>query len=300
MATPRPPTRSDRLFPIAAVLALLLAIAALWYLGNRLQNLETRLQNTEQRAEQAEQRAALANQEKYRYAQELDKSRENLEQAHQNLEQAHENLQATEERASEAEQHASELATARQEAESARQSALEEAESARVETQQTREQLADIRERRERELNRMQEVLSRIAPTRRTPSGMVMALSDEAFHFDFDKATLRAENKELLSRVAGVLLASEGYRLFVDGHTDDIGTQEYNQDLSERRAKSVRDYLVNAGIPDELITTQGFGKSNPVDNAKTKVARAKNRRVEIGIVDTIIHYDKQVANRSQK
>jgi outer membrane protein OmpA-like peptidoglycan-associated protein len=147
-----------------------------------------------------------------------------------------------------------------------------------------------MRQRRTTELDRMQQALSRIVPTVRTSTGMVMQLANKSFRFDFDSAALRPENRETLSRIAGVLLASEGYRLFIDGHTDDIGTEEYNQGLSERRASSVRDYLVKAGVPAVIITVKGFGKSNPLVQAKTEDAREKNRRVEIGIVDTIISY----------
>jgi outer membrane protein OmpA-like peptidoglycan-associated protein len=109
----------------------------------------------------------------------------------------------------------------------------------------------------------MQQALSKIAPTRRTASGMVIELANDSFYFDFDRATLRPENREVLSRIAGVLLASDGYRLFVDGHTDDTGPDEYNRQLSLRRANSVADYLRQAGLPDEVIKVQGFGKSSP-------------------------------------
>jgi outer membrane protein OmpA-like peptidoglycan-associated protein len=139
-------------------------------------------------------------------------------------------------------------------------------------------------------LDRMQEALSRIAPTRRTPLGMVVEIANDSFRFDFDKSTLRAENRELLSRVAGVLLASSGYRLYVYGHTDDIGTDEHNQALSERRAQAVADYLVEAGVPGDIVSTRGYGKSSPRVKAATGDARQQNRRVEIGIVDTIIKY----------
>jgi OOP family OmpA-OmpF porin len=140
----------------------------------------------------------------------------------------------------------------------------------------------------------MQEALNRIAPTKRTPAGMPMTRSESAFRFEFDKSDLRTENRETLSRIAGVLLASDGYRIFVDGHTDDVGTDEYNKSLSERRAATVRKYLVEAGIPSEVIATQGFGKQQPVANEKSRDARAQNRRVEIGIVDTIIHYEQKI------
>ncbi|HJT88513.1 MAG TPA: OmpA family protein, partial [Bryobacteraceae bacterium] len=172
----------------------------------------------------------------------------------------------------------------------AAQQALKEKQAAVASQQQTAGELEQMRRRRAAELDRMQQALARIAPTVRTPSGMVMQLANESFKFDFDSAALRPENREILSRVAGVLLASEGYRLFIDGHTDDVGTDAYNQRLSERRAATVRDYLVKAGVPADIITVKGFGKSNPLVQAKTAAAREKNRRVEIGIVDTIISY----------
>jgi len=136
----------------------------------------------------------------------------------------------------------------------------------------------------------MQEALSKVAATRRTADGMVIDLGNDSFKFDFDKATLRPENRELLSRLAGILLVSHGYRLHVYGYTDDIGTNEYNEGLSERRAQAVRDYLAKSGIPPEIMTTKGFGKSSPRVRAKSAEAREKNRRVEIGIVDTVIKY----------
>ncbi len=144
----------------------------------------------------------------------------------------------------------------------------------------------------------MREALGRIAPTRRTASGMVVELANDSFHFDFDKADLRPQNREILSRIAGVLLASQGYRVFVYGHTDDTGTAEYNQVLSERRARSVADYLVAAGLPQDIMQVKGFGKTNPRAANNTPAGRQKNRRVEIGIVDSIIEYQGQPENGS--
>jgi outer membrane protein OmpA-like peptidoglycan-associated protein len=132
--------------------------------------------------------------------------------------------------------------------------------------------------------------LNRIASTRRTKSGLLMSLGSDTINFDFDKAELRPEERELLSRIAGILLTSSGYRVQVFGHTDDIGTDQYNQTLSERRAVAVRDYLVKAGIDPAIISTKGFGKSNPLVKGTSEADRAKNRRVEIGIIDTVITY----------
>lgn len=181
-------------------------------------------------------------------------------------------------------------AGAREQAEAARALAEQEVRRAKEQEAMSREELAAVRQRRDRELDRMREALGRIAPTRRTPSGMVVELANDSFHFDFDRADLRPENRELLSRIAGVLLASEGFRLHIYGHTDDAGPAEYNQSLSERRARSVRDYLARAGLPGELMQVEGFGKTNPRVTNATPAGRQKNRRVEIGIVDSIIQY----------
>jgi OmpA-OmpF porin, OOP family len=126
---------------------------------------------------------------------------------------------------------------------------------------------------------------------------MVVELANDSFHFDFDKATLRPQNREVLSRIAGVLLVSTGYSLSIHGHTDDVGTAEYNQGLSERRAESVAEYLKSSGIPAELIEVRGFGKNSPRVKAPTKEARQRNRRVEIAIVDSMIHYRGTVPER---
>jgi outer membrane protein OmpA-like peptidoglycan-associated protein len=155
--------------------------------------------------------------------------------------------------------------------------------------------LTAIRERREEELNRMQQALARIASTRRTDTGMVVALASDSFRFDFDRATLRPENRELLSRIAGVLLVSNGYRLFIDGYTDDVGTDDYNQQLSERRAAVVAKYLVGAGVDADIVEVRGFGKSTPRAEGRTSDARRQNRRVELVVVDSIVRYDAPVA-----
>jgi OOP family OmpA-OmpF porin len=126
---------------------------------------------------------------------------------------------------------------------------------------------------------------------------LVMSLGSDSMQFDFDKASLKPENRELLSKIVGILLTSKNYGIYVYGHTDNIGSAEYNLDLSKRRAQTVRDYLVENSITAEMITTKGFGKSRPIVPGTNPAARAKNRRVEIGIVDTIINYEERVASQ---
>jgi len=207
---------------------------------------------------------------------------------------------AAAEQAMRAEERAERTAEARVRSEAETMQAQQAAEQARQQLLASRGELEALKQRRQQELDKMREALSRIAPTRRTASGMIVELSSDSFYFDFDKATLRPENREVLSRIAGVLLASNGYRLFVYGYTDDIGAREYNQDLSERRARAVSGYLQNAGVPAELIETKGFGKSDPRVKATTAAARQKNRRVEIGIVDTVVDYYGPVSGQSHR
>jgi OOP family OmpA-OmpF porin len=265
-----------KLLIVLSAVATITLISAVWITMQTLRGLEESLQS-EQR-----QSATL---------------RRQLSEGSRALEQSRREAEALREQAESALLHAEESSAAaevaakeREQAEEAQMRAQQAKEAASLREQQARQELADLRDRRQKELDRMQQALSQIAPTRRTASGMVIELANDSFYFDFDKATLSPENREILSRIAGVLLASDGYRLFVYGHTDDIGPADYNQDLSVRRASSVADYLRQAGVPDEVLNVQGFGKSSPRVRNDSSEARQKNRRVEIGIVDSIIDY----------
>ena len=177
-------------------------------------------------------------------------------------------------------------AGARQEADAARQ----EATSAKETAAQAQAEAAAIRKKAEAEVNRLEAALGQVAETRRTALGLVMNLGSDHLKFEFDKADLRPEDRELLSRIAGIILTSHDYTISVNGHTDDVGSDAYNQALSERRAQAVRDYLVKAGLPAQILTVQGHGKSLPLVRGTSEAARAKNRRVELGLVNTQIRY----------
>jgi outer membrane protein OmpA-like peptidoglycan-associated protein len=177
-------------------------------------------------------------------------------------------------------------AGARQEADAARQ----EATSAKESAAQAQAEAAAIRKKAEAEVNRLEAALGQVAETRRTALGLVMNLGSDHLKFEFDKADLRPEDRELLSRIAGIILTSHDYTISVNGHTDDVGSDAYNQALSERRAQAVRDYLVKAGLPAQILSVQGHGKSLPLVRGTSEAARAKNRRVELGLVNTQIRY----------
>src|SRR5205085_6586482 len=86
---------------------------------------------------------------------------------------------------------------------------------------------------------------------------------------------------EKLAKVSGILLAYPGLKIQVEGHTDSIGTDAYNQTLSEHRAGEVRSYLVAQGVPENSVTAVGYGKADPVASNDTSEGRQRNRRVEM-------------------
>jgi outer membrane protein OmpA-like peptidoglycan-associated protein len=178
----------------------------------------------------------------------------------------------------------------RQQAEAGRDQAVTTAQQADAQKKQAQEQMEQMRRERTEELNRMQEALNRVVETRRTANGMLIVLPNSVFRFDFDSADLNSHNRELLSRIAGILLVSKGYGLSVFGYTDDVGSTEYNQELSLRRAKAVQDYLVHAGIDQTIINVKGYGKTSPLIAGTSVDSRAKNRRVEIALTDSSVRF----------
>jgi len=167
-------------------------------------------------------------------------------------------------------------------AELARQQAAAQQQKANEATQQAEQ----YRQEREAELAQLQEALGQIAQTRLTAMGLVMTLDSKSVRFDFDKSDIKPEYRDILNRIAGILMTLKGYTINVYGYTDDVGTQTYNLQLSQRRAEAVRDFLVQAGISPTIMSAKGFGKSDPRVPGDSEQARAANRRVEIGIVDS--------------
>ncbi len=121
--------------------------------------------------------------------------------------------------------------------------------------------------------------LNSVLQTRDSARGLIVNMSDVLF--DTAAFTLKPGAREKLSKVAGILLAYPGLNIEVDGHTDNVGGDEYNQNLSEQRAGSVRDYLVAQGVATNSITAKGFGKTQPVGTNDTAAGRQINRRVEL-------------------
>lgn len=125
-----------------------------------------------------------------------------------------------------------------------------------------------------------------ILQTRDTARGLIVNMSDVLF--DTAKFTLRPEAREKLAKVAGIVSGHPGLKLAVEGHTDSVGNDDYNQKLSEQRGGSVRDYLVGQGMAGGSVSSEGFGKTKPVASNDTASGRQQNRRVELVISGEII------------
>jgi len=125
-----------------------------------------------------------------------------------------------------------------------------------------------------------------ILQTRDTARGLIVNMSDVLF--DTAKFSLRPEAREKLAKVAGIVSGHPGLRLDVEGHTDNVGGDEYNQTLSEQRGSAVRDYLTGQGMDQRSVTTRGFGKTQPIATNDTPAGRQQNRRVELVISGDVI------------
>jgi outer membrane protein OmpA-like peptidoglycan-associated protein len=125
-----------------------------------------------------------------------------------------------------------------------------------------------------------------ILQTRDTARGLIVNMSDVLF--DTGKYSLRPLAREKLAKVAGIVSGHPGLRLDVEGHTDSVGGDDYNQQLSEQRGAAVRDYLIQQGMPVSSVTARGFGKTQPVASNDTAQGRQQNRRVELVISGEVI------------
>jgi len=186
----------------------------------------------------------------------------------------------------EAEQAAQEAARQKEEAEKAKAEAVAQQQALAAETEKARhaaEQAENLRQQAEKEKQelraRLLQQLNSILSTRDTARGLIANMSDVLFKSG--SFELLAGARERLAKVSGIVLAYPGLHLDVEGHTDSVGTDAYNQSLSEHRAQAVRDYLVQQGIASIAIAARGLSKSEPVASNDTPEGRQQNRRVEL-------------------
>jgi outer membrane protein OmpA-like peptidoglycan-associated protein len=142
-----------------------------------------------------------------------------------------------------------------------------------------------VRDREELRAKLLQQ-FNLILETRDTARGLVVNMSDVLF--DSGQYSLRPMAREKLAKISGIVLAYPTLMLAVEGNTDSVGTEQFNQTLSEKRAESVRTYLTRQGIPEGSTTAAGFGKSRPIASNDTSDGRQQNRRVELIVSGEVI------------
>jgi len=213
-------------------------------------------------AEEARKQAEAAQAEAVRMKQEAEQAAQEASRQKAEAEKASAAALAQQQAAqAAAEQAARDRAAAQAETEKARQAAAQ----AEAEKGQLRAQLLAQ--------------LNSILQTRDSARGLIVNMSDVLF--DTGSYTLKPGAREKLAKISGILLAHPGLTLQIEGHTDSVGSDEFNQQLSERRADSVRDFLAEQGVPVSSITARGFGKTQPVASNDTPEGRQRNRRVEL-------------------
>jgi outer membrane protein OmpA-like peptidoglycan-associated protein len=177
----------------------------------------------------------------------------------------------------------------------AAQRAAAEADAQRAQAaQQTAEQQAAAARAREAQLReQLRQQLNSILQTRETPRGLVVNLSDVLFATG--RYDLKQDTQLKLARIAGIFLAHPDLRVQVEGYTDNVGGEQYNQKLSEQRANTVQSFLISQGLSPQNVSAIGYGMTNPVADNSTAEGRKQNRRVEMVVSGPSIGIPNQAA-----
>jgi outer membrane protein OmpA-like peptidoglycan-associated protein len=222
-----------------------------------------------QEAEQARQQAEVAKAEALRMQQEAQKAA---------AEAARQKAEAEKASAAALLQQQAAQAAADQAAKD-RTAAIAQQRAAEAETERARQAAAQAEAEKAQLRAQLLSQLNSILQTRDSARGLIVNMSDVLF--DTGSYTLKPGAREKLAKISGIVLAHPGLSLQIEGHTDSVGGDDFNQQLSERRSESVRDFLAEQGVPASSITARGFGKTQPVASNDTPEGRQRNRRVEL-------------------
>jgi len=243
-------------------------------------------QEEEQRSREAADREAQARAQAAAEAQRRQQAEQDRARAEADRSEAQRMRKEAEVAAQQAEQAKAQAEQAKTEAEAARQAALAQQQQLAVEADKARaaaQQADQLRQQAEKEKAdlraRLLQQLSAVLETHDTARGLIANMGDVLFQTG--KYELKPEARERLAKVSGILLAYSSLKVAIEGHTDAVGTDDYNQRLSEQRAASVRDYLVTQGVPAPAVTVRGLGKMQPIASNDTPEGRQRNRRVEL-------------------
>ncbi len=252
---------------------------------------EARLMAVKQKAEDEAQAAAAAREAKARADAEAEaKRRADAETARAQAEKARADAEQAKAEAERMKQEAvaaaQEASRQKEEAEKAKAEAVAQQQVLAAETDKARAAAAQsdsLRQQAEKEKQelraRLLQQLNSILATRDSARGLIANMSDVLFRSG--SFELLPGARERLAKVSGIVLAYPSLHVAVEGHTDSVGGDQYNQDLSEHRAQAVRDYFVQQGIPSSAVEARGFGKSEPIASNDTAEGRQQNRRVEL-------------------
>jgi outer membrane protein OmpA-like peptidoglycan-associated protein len=186
-------------------------------------------------------------------------------------------------RAAAAEEKADEAERQRIAAEEAKLTAQRETVEAHRDRSLAEREAAEARLEGQKARDALRDAVAGIAAVRESARGLIVSLPN--ILFETGRADLKPEGREALAKVSGVLLVTNGYRVSVEGHTDNVGSPDQNLVLSRKRAESVRDYFLTQGLAPAAIEVVGFGESRPVASNDTSAGRLENRRVEIVVLD---------------
>lgn len=250
------------------------------------QRAQDRIQQAQSQAESESARADAARldaQHQKEQRELAEQERQAAEQARLEAEQAAQ--QAAQDRAA-AQQQLQQSEQARQAALAQQQTLAQQAEQARLQAQQSDQARAQAVQQAEEQRQRLLKQLNQVLQTRDSARGLIVSMSDVLF--DFNQATLKPGAQLRLAKVSGIIMTYPDLKLEIDGFTDNKGTPQYNMTLSDKRAKTVRDFLVAQGVGTDAVTTKGFGESNPVATNATAAGRQQNRRVELVVSGSAI------------
>ena len=242
------------------------------------------LRRKEQEREDAARRATQEAQAKAEAEAEAAKQRATEAQARSD-DDARRRAEAEQAQADAQRQQAASLAQ-QQEAQAQAEAARQAADDAQRQTQEAESQKQEAVRQKEEMRARLLAQLNQVLQTRDTARGLIVSMPDVLF--DFNKYTLKPDARERLARISGIVLAYPDLKLQIEGHTDSIGSETYNQTLSEKRAGTVRSYLVGSAIPVDHVNAVGLGKSDPVADNSTAAGRKLNRRVEMVVSGDVI------------
>jgi outer membrane protein OmpA-like peptidoglycan-associated protein len=213
---------------------------------------------------------------------------------------AESDAQAAQQQAAQAQAQADEDARRRAEAEqataaaqqqqaaslAAQQQAQAESQAAQLAAAQAEQQRQEAVRQKEAMRARLLAQLNQVLETHDTARGLIVSMPDVLF--DFNKYTLKPDARERLAKISGIVLAYPDLKLQIEGYTDAIGSDEYNQTLSDKRAEAVRDYLVTSGVSMNNVAAHGMGKAHPIADNSTAAGRKLNRRVEMIVSGDVI------------